>query len=101
MVLRHLRAGFVHGAELTPNTTALSLDAARTVAATILQSSIDEMREVPCFAGNQVFRLQRGERVAFLKCADRLDLEREVAVIEMVRERRVAGCRRRGVRPDR
>ncbi len=36
-----------------------------------------------------MFRLQRGERVAFLKCADRLDLEREVAVIEMVRERGV------------
>jgi aminoglycoside phosphotransferase (APT) family kinase protein len=58
-------------------------------AATILGSNIDEVREVACFAGNQVFRLQRGDRVAFLKYADRLDLEREVAVIEAVRERGV------------
>ena len=89
MVLRHVRARFARGDDLTPNTTALTLDAAGDVAAAILRSSVDEVREVACFAGNQVFRLRRGERVVFLKCADRLDLEREVAVIEAVRERGV------------
>jgi small-conductance mechanosensitive channel len=55
VVVRYVRARFVRGAELRPNTVALTVDAARTVAATILRSSIDEVREVACFAGNQVF----------------------------------------------
>jgi Ser/Thr protein kinase RdoA (MazF antagonist) len=67
----------------------LSVDAARIVAARLLGSRVDDLRRVSSFAGNQVFRVCSGKRVAFLKLADGRDLRREVAVVESLRNRGV------------
>jgi hypothetical protein len=53
---------------------------ARDLAATLLGSAVDYAIRVPAFAGNQVFRIGRGNLVAFLKLADDSDLKRELAV---------------------
>lgn len=53
----------------------------------MLRSSLDDVRQVSSFAGNQVFRVRVGDDVAFLKLTADEDLRREVAVIEALRAR--------------
>lgn len=67
----------------------MSIEEARAVAATLLQSNIDDVRPKSSFAGNQVFRIRCGDRVAFLKFAAELALRGEVAVLEMLSRRGV------------
>ena len=55
----------------------------------MLQSNIDDVRQVSSAAGNQVFRVRCGDRVAFLKVARELDLRREVAVLEALHKQDV------------
>ncbi len=62
----------------------LSADAAHQVAAALLGSAVDDVTHVPAFAGNQVFRIGRGDLVAFLKLADDPDLRRELAVLQLL-----------------
>ncbi len=62
----------------------LSAGAARDLAATLLGSAVDYAIQVPAFAGNKVFRIGRGDLVAFLKLADDSDLKRELAVLQLL-----------------
>jgi aminoglycoside phosphotransferase (APT) family kinase protein len=50
----------------------------------LLGLAVDNAIEVPAFAGNQVFRIGRGDLVAFLKLADDADLKRELAVLQLL-----------------
>jgi hypothetical protein len=62
----------------------LSAGAACDLAATLLGSAVDYAIQVPAAAGNQVFRIGRGDLVAFLKLADDCDLKRELAVLQLL-----------------
>src|SRR5438445_262991 len=72
-----------------PATPVVSLEAAGAMAASMLQSDIDLVRQVSSFAGNQVFQVRFGDRVAFLKLAHEVELRSEVAVLQTLHQRGV------------
>ena len=66
-----------------------------TVGQMLLGVDVVAARQVPAFAGNQVFELRLRDRLAYLKLARNVgayrDIRREVAVLEYVRARGVPG----------
>jgi aminoglycoside phosphotransferase (APT) family kinase protein len=55
------------------------------VASSILGTPVDAVEQVPSSAVNQVFRVEAGDTIAFVKCAPEPVLRREVAVLDVVR----------------
>jgi aminoglycoside phosphotransferase (APT) family kinase protein len=53
----------------------------------LLGSNVGDIRQVPSFAGNQVFRVRHADSVSYLKLAAVRDLRREVSVLGMLTSR--------------
>ncbi len=62
----------------------LSAAEARSLVGGLLDGPVKEAVEMPAFAGNQVFRIERDTLVSFLKLAADADLRREVAVLNVL-----------------
>jgi aminoglycoside phosphotransferase (APT) family kinase protein len=62
---------------------------ARVAAAPLLAEAIDDVRQVPSFAGNRVFRVASTDQVMFVKFAAREDVAREAAVLAIAASRGV------------
>lgn len=65
-------------------TRPLSARAARDLAARLSGRTADDAVEVPAFAGNQVFRIASGDQAVFLKLGEVADVQREIAVLELL-----------------
>lgn len=64
---------------------AVTLEAAQAAARSMLDSSeVHDVRKVPSFAMNRVFRVVSGPLVTFLKFAPAQDLRREMAVLDLL-----------------